>query len=266
MRLDSIQFECPMSSPIQWRVPSPDVFHSLRQGQVHLWRILLDQSSEQLEFFKKFLSTDEQARARKFRVPQPHDQFLTTRSSLRLLLGRYLDTHPQHLEFSTSPRGKPGLTDAALPIQFNVSHTNGLALVAITLSDPIGVDVEWEDRRIQDEEIAERYFSARESTHLTSLSHPDRTREFFKYWTCKEAYLKMIGVGLTEQLSECEITFESQGTQALVSFTSHHNQDTPYSLHWLKGAPHHMAAVAIGSPRVDLHFFTWDYAFFSTGK
>ena len=63
MRLDSIQFACPMSSPIQWRLPSKELFHSLRQGQVHLWRILLDQSSEQLEFFKSFLSTDEQATA-----------------------------------------------------------------------------------------------------------------------------------------------------------------------------------------------------------
>ena len=260
---DSIQFQNTMSSPIQWRLPSKELFHSLRQGQVHLWRIVLDQSSEQLDFCKRFLSPDEQARAKKFRVPQPHDQFITTRGCLRVLLGRYLGTNPLHFDFTKSSRGKPGLQGAALPIQFNVSHTKGMALVAITLADPIGVDIEWEDRRIQDDEIAERYFSARESARLTSLAHPERTREFFRYWTCKEAYLKMLGVGLTEKLSECEITFETPGTLATVSLPSSHDQVTPYSLSWLEAAPQYMAAVAAGGTPVHLHFFSWVHSFFS---
>ena len=77
-------------------------------------------------------------------------------------------------------------------------------------------------------------------------------------------YLKMLGVGLTEKLSECEITFESPGTQAAVSLTSSHDHVTPYSLSWLEAAPQYMAAVAAGVTPAHLHFFSWDHRFFST--
>ena len=253
-----------MISPIQWRFPSKEVFLSLRQGRVHLWRIVLEQSSDQLAFLKGFLSPTELSRSQQFRVPHPQEQFIATRSILRLLLSQYLGMHPLDIQFEKSPTGKPSLSPPQdSPVQFNVSHTKGMALVAITLTDPIGVDLEWEDRRIQEGEIAQRFFSARESAILTALSPEQRTREFFKYWTCKEAYLKMLGVGLTEQLSECEITLQDKSTEAHVSLAFRGDPDTPYSLTWLDIAPQYIGAVAVGGTPLHLEGLTWEYSFFS---
>jgi 4'-phosphopantetheinyl transferase len=102
-----------------------------------------------------------------------------------------MEVRPDQLQFETQPQGKPVLiTASSFPIQFNVSHTRGVAFIALTTQHAVGIDVEWIDRKVQDRDIAERYFSTRESEYLASLAPPERTHQFFSYWTCKEAYLK----------------------------------------------------------------------------
>jgi phosphopantetheinyl transferase len=54
-----------------------------------------------------------------------------------------------------------------------------MALIALTTQHAVGIDVEWIDRKVQDRDIAERYFSTHESEYLASLPPPERTHQFF---------------------------------------------------------------------------------------
>jgi len=187
-----------MSITTYWRIPPDDFLFKLAPGNVHVWRAPLGESPERASRFRPYLSESELTRADRCRVPHPQYQFVVTRGVLRTLLSRYAGVSPTEIHFENQSHGKPMLvTPSADPIQFNVSHARGMALIAISLQHAVGIDVEWIDRTVQDRDIAERYFSKRESAHLMSLPPRERTQQFFSYWTCKEAYLKMEGRGIT---------------------------------------------------------------------
>ena len=76
----------------------------------------------------------------------------------------------------------------ATDIRFNVSHSQDLALLAVTRSREIGVDVEYVRPEVEIESLAERFFSPQERTDIRSLSEDARVAAFFHCWTCKEAY------------------------------------------------------------------------------
>ncbi|MEX0829810.1 MAG: 4'-phosphopantetheinyl transferase superfamily protein [Nitrospirales bacterium] len=185
-----------------------------------MWRARLDDSSVQADQYRPDLLADERARAERYRFPHHEYQFVSTRGNLRRLLSCYSGVTAAELQVECNPQGKPRLTDPSLlPLQFNVSHTSGMALLAVTVEHAVGIDVEKIDRAVSDHDIAARYFSPRESAYLASLSPDHRTREFLTYWTCKEAYLKMRGIGLSGGLAQCEIVFDPEGVKADVLLT-----------------------------------------------
>src|SRR5437879_4078669 len=143
---------------ITW--PSPTAFPPLTGMDVHLWAAPLDLPAASLAAFASTLSPDEQARAARFHFDRDRGRFISGRGFLRAVLGRYLQTDPSQLKFAYSPRGKPTL--AAPPgneLHFNLAHSDGLALVAVTRVCPVGVDVE-RIRPLRDAEgIIERFFS-----------------------------------------------------------------------------------------------------------
>jgi 4'-phosphopantetheinyl transferase len=111
------------------------------------------------------------------------------------------------LEFAYHRFGKPAITDrlANRTIHFNVTHSDGLALYAVTSLCPVGVDVERLRPVPELLEIASRFFAPAEANRLLSLAHHDRTEGFFAYWTCKEAFLKATGDGIGETLKAIEV-------------------------------------------------------------
>lgn len=164
---------------------------------VHIWCTSLDLSGERLYQLDKLLSEDEQARAQRFRFQRDRHRFIAGRGTLRLLLARYLHATPAELRFSYSSQGKPALTQPDSNITFNVSHSQDLALYAVTCDRPIGIDIEY-IRSIEDlEQLAQRYFLPRENALIQAYPPEQRQQVFFRLWTCKEAYLKATGEGIT---------------------------------------------------------------------
>ncbi len=254
-----------MLPALPWKVPSPDVFHTLRQGHVHVWQVRLNHYSEQVDSFKAFLTPEELARGDRFKVPDPQIQFIITRSCLRLLLSQYLSTPPLDIHLTTASSGKPYIqSPQALPLQFNVSHTKGLALLAFSWDCSVGIDTERMDRTIEDGDIATRYFSKREAAHLSTLSPTERKVEFFKYWTCKEAFLKMLGTGLTEHLSDCEITLQPPTAAARVTSIPGAKRDLSYSLFWLDLGESYMGAMSVEDTPNHIRYLSWEHPI-STG-
>lgn len=247
-----------MLTSTHWACPSPDIFLSLSPGVVHVWRAHLDMSPVQAALYRTDLAEDELARAERYRVPHHQYQFISTRGILRRLLSHYVGEPADNLRFENNLQGKPTLADpSSLSLQFNVSHTSGMALLAFTVEHTVGIDVETRDRTISDQDIAKRYFSARESAYLSTLSPDHRTQEFLTYWTCKEAYLKMRGIGLSGGMAQCEIALDPDGLKATVLSTNEPNRENDCSLLRINAGQTHIGALAIEWPSVEVLFWDW---------
>jgi 4'-phosphopantetheinyl transferase len=150
------------------------------------------------------LTGDERERAERFRLSRVRDQFIAARGQLRALLASYLAMPPQAVPLLYADSGKPYLPDE-FALQFNLSHTDGLAVMAVGRSR-VGVDVERE-RHIPDAEgLVSRFFSRRECDEFRALPAGEKQSAFLRAWTRKEAVLKAIGRGV-QSLDCCDVTF-----------------------------------------------------------
>lgn len=134
----------------------------LGRDEVHVWRAALGRPAECVRFLEQGLNADERKRAERFRFSKDRTHFIVARGLLlRAILGRYLATDPRTLQFCYGPYGKPGLAreDGTDALFFNVAHSRGLALFAVTRDREVGVDLEYVDAHVAYEEIAARFFS-----------------------------------------------------------------------------------------------------------
>lgn len=169
----------------------------LSHNSVDIWQINLDLASDRFEELRLTLSADELERGHRYYRQRDRNHFICCRGILRTILGHYLDKLPQSLEFGYSNKGKPFLlNNDSLALEFNVSHSQDLALIAITLNYPIGIDLEY-IRPINIHQLAARFFTAREYNNLCLLPEAEQNLGFFQLWTYKEAYLKATGMGLS---------------------------------------------------------------------
>jgi 4'-phosphopantetheinyl transferase len=242
---------------INW--PPPTAFSPLAGMDVHLWAAPLDLPAASLAAFASTLSPDEQARAARFHFERDRDRFIAGRGFLRAVLGRYLQTDPSQLKFAYSPRGKPTL--AASPgneLHFNLAHSAGLALLAVTCACPLGVDVE-RIRPLRDAEgIIERFFSPRESTTLKTLRADQKPVAFFNLWTRKEAWLKATGDGIGESLNQSEVSLLPDEPARFLSILGDTQAAAAWTLEDLNPADGFKAALA--APALDLDLRCWRWA------
>lgn len=175
---------------------------------VDVWVIELDVADTDLEALRAVLAPEELARAERFRRPLDRDRYVVARGRARGLLGRYLEIDPTDVPLATASHGKPILagSDALPPLSFNVSHSDGLALVAVADGRDVGVDLE----RITSERdlpaISRVAFSPSELAQWRATAPPERAARFFTTWVRKEAYLKARGEGLAtapEEVDTC---------------------------------------------------------------
>ena len=231
----------------------------LEMSHVHVWRIPLDSPSLPINSFRLWLSPDELARADRFTNVSAQRQFVVTRGVLRQLLGRYAGVTPTEIQLKKTSQGKPyPVFPAPVSLGCNVSHTKGLALVAISGGVPVGIDVEAVDRTVNAESLAKRFFAEREAQQLAGVEEDQRARWFLTYWTCKEAFLKLQGTGLGADLSKfvIDLDMEKQAV-AIVGLPSTSNQ-TPYTLRRINPGEGFVGALAIGAHRPDIMFFDWN--------
>jgi 4'-phosphopantetheinyl transferase len=181
---------------------------ALTDGEVHVWRASLDCSESVLHRFKAALAADEKARAQRFVFQPDRNSYMAARGVLRELLGRYLNRGPSEIEFDYGAQGKPALRSgwSQSGVQFNVSHSHGMALFAFAVARQVGVDVELLRPDFAGEKIAERFFSPQEVRELRSLPAAVQDEGFFLCWTRKEAYIKARGEGLQIPLKSFHVS------------------------------------------------------------
>jgi 4'-phosphopantetheinyl transferase len=182
--------------------------HGLPGEDVHVLRSSLGVAASGMDILWETLSPDERQRADRFHFEVDRRRCIIGRGVLRLLLGQILGLSASQLQFECDEFGKPRLMPRqGLPLQFNVSHSGDLILIAIAMGRAVGVDVERIRADIDLDSIAARFFSPNECRMLASLAEPVRHESFFACWTRKEAYLKAKGVGLSLPLDQFDVSF-----------------------------------------------------------
>jgi len=187
---------------------------------VHLWRILITDLVSQEAYFTKLLNSEELARASRFRFPIHRQRFAIARGVLREILSQYTGTPPQEIIFSYGPRGKPYLQNDSLDLQFNVSHSEDVAVYALTQKVEIGVDIQKIEEEYHDA-VAKRFFSEQEYTELCQLPESERSTAFCRLWASKEAIIKAVGEGLYVPLGKFSVDLHAKSQQILLSHERH---------------------------------------------
>lgn len=226
--------------------PPPPAQIELGGSQVHIWCASLDIDQTTLSQLVELLAKDEQERANRFVFDRDRQHFIAARARLRLILSHYLNVEPQSLRFRYGPQGKPDLTGInGGALSFNLSHSHGMALFAVTQERKIGVDVEW-IRSIDDmDSIARRFFSKVEYQAYSALPLHQKPLGFFNCWTRKEAYIKAIGQGLTCPLSDFDVSLTPGQPAKLLSIKDDPQAAELWSMTTLTPAAGYIGAICI---------------------
>lgn len=231
----------------------------LPDDEVHIWRADLDIGESFQSSFLKLLSSDEKYRANKFRFNEDSRRFITARGILRLLLGKYLEINPAEITFHYGEFGKPNIENHN-SLQFNISHSQNVALFALTKERNIGVDVEFVNPNIEAQEIAARFFANNEVKNLLALPEKDQILGFFNCWTRKEAFIKAVGEGLSFPLDKFEVSLEPTKPAKLLATHWKSEEVFKWSIYALPPEPNFVGSVVIEGFVDKLRCWTWSNA------
>jgi 4'-phosphopantetheinyl transferase len=186
-------------------------------GTVDVWVVDLYVLNHTLHHVYELLGEDERQRAERFRFPIDRRRFVVARATLREILGRYLQTAPERLEFEYGEYGKPKLSKPHTGVRFNASRSGERALIACTQGHEIGVDIESLSRELEIDDLSRRFFTASENQKLASFPADRRKEAFLRCWTCKEAFIKAVGKGVSLGLDKFDVSLGVGNPEADVS-------------------------------------------------
>jgi len=233
----------------------------LASDEVHSWCASLDVPPETSARLYATLTPDERTRSARFRFERDQQRFIVARGVLRDLVGRYLQTQPSHIRFVYNAFGKPDLSpEFGNRLKFNLSHSAGLALIAIATDSSVGVDVEYIRAQSDYADIARRFFSAAEVDYLMALPSHLYAEAFFSCWVKKEAYLKACGEGLATPLNSFSVPLTTDAAHTPVDLYVAPPDIVPakrWSLYTLRPAPGYAGALAIEGTGWRLRQWQW---------
>ena len=184
---------------------APTALPSPERG-LELWWCALARDPGTMPALWSTLSAEEVERANRYGTDALRERYVAGRAALRETLAARLGIAPAEVVIQRGPRGRPMLEPPA-PLDFNVTHTRGIALIA-HLERPgfrVGVDIEAVDRTLAHDGLARKFLSARERATIAGLDDDGRRRAFLRLWTCKEAMSKATGDGISAPFDEIGI-------------------------------------------------------------
>lgn len=216
--------------------------------EIHLWKI--DESTVDdtlLAAYRRLMSAEELQRHERLRQLADRRRFLITRAAIRSVLSGYFpDVPPAQWRFGRNAWGRPTIAEPVLEsnIEFNISHADGLIVIAVTERGALGVDVEFTGRRCRTLALANRYFSAHEIVALKGMSDSAQRERFFDLWTLKEAYIKACGMGLAIPLRSFSFAFGMDGIS--IAFAPERCDEPAAWQFWqMQATPRHRLAIAL---------------------
>jgi 4'-phosphopantetheinyl transferase len=237
--------------------PVPRLRPTLKFDEVHVWAASLAQPAASVRVLESLLSPQEIKRAERFRNERDRRRYTAAHGILRRVLAGYRKADARTLRFTIGKNGKPALSDESGPtaLRFNLSHTEDMALIAVTLGREVGVDVERVRPISELDSIVERYFTARERDALRGMESTTRRDAFYRCWTRKESYAKGTGGDLPVVLGGFD-TMLSSGPADLPALDAARDA-AGWNLYELLPADGYIGAVAIDGPVARLLSWRW---------
>ena len=232
-----------------WR---PASLPALAEHAVHVWRVALDDETR-VGASWTLLAPEEQARAQRLHDAVHRRRFVLAHAALRALLAGYLDAAPSAIAYTLGAHGKPALArgdGGRADVEFNLSHSQDIALIALARGRPVGVDVQHWSEKTEHLRLADRFFSPSERDALRALTHEaeDVSRAFYAAWTRKEAYVKATGHGIARGLHHFDVTLAPGEHARLLADRLDPDAPARWSMTALEPAPRYSAAVVVAAP------------------
>jgi 4'-phosphopantetheinyl transferase len=244
---------------LNWSKPS--LLPPLGDRDTHVWCAHVSQFLQSGSQCLAVLNEEERERAHRFHFERDRQSYIVSHAMLRFVLGHYLNHRPSELAFQTTHRGKPYLSHGPVSgrqLTFNLSHSQGITLLAVTWDADIGVDVEKLRTMSDAQGVADRFFSQRESAQLAVLDPEELKLGFFNAWTRKEAILKGLGRGITDGLDKVEVTFKPEDSVRLIGLDSAWGNSDDWTLINLDPCAGYCAALAIKASEANLSCYSWE--------
>ncbi|MGM7636979.1 4'-phosphopantetheinyl transferase family protein [Bacillus sp. Hm123] len=124
------------------------------------------------------------------------------------LFKRYIlfkETGLKGIRFQYGSYGKPYLRlPGYTEVHFNISHSGHYLVGAVSIGYFIGIDIEW--IKPIDFDCIDFFMSEKEIIQFNRIRLKEEKLDYFyTIWTLKEAYSKMLGMGLNMKLTEISI-------------------------------------------------------------
>lgn len=190
----------------------------LRHGEVQVWRFFYEEAwardASLPSAYDALITPAERQRVRAFRFEKDQRQNLAARALVRTVLSHHAPVRPADWRFAAGANGRPFVTAPAMPspLHFNLAHTKGLVVCAVSSTFPrVGVDAEALDRLASALEIADGHFTPHENALLRRMPPERQHHAFLRLWTLKEACIKATGEGLSAALDRFHFEIDAAG-------------------------------------------------------
>ena len=204
------------------------------------------------------LDGDERRSAAAFKGPALRGAFVASHVALRRVLAAQLRVPPHDLAFRHGTWGKPQLGVPFQHLRFNLSHSGGWALIALTYAGCVGVDVE----SIASEpplDLDLPVFTKAEVAVLRCAGSSSwRSEVFYNLWCRKEALAKGLGIGLGENIRTLDVAegLADPQARARISNSGDHGKWYVRSLPRIPGAA---SAIAVTRPDLTIQALLFDW-------
>ena len=176
-----------------YRLPDP--------GAVAVWFFATAQPDSVTAELVRLLDPEQAHRAGSFTRRQQRVEFVVTHGVVRLILADLLDVPAASLRWSVGGHGKPELAHPTTVLRCNLSHSGGLAALAVTAGPRVGIDIQRWRSDVDLIRMAARYYAADEAGYVrAAVGDTERAARFTGLWCRKEACVKMAGSRLVPSL------------------------------------------------------------------
>lgn len=169
-----------------------------------------------LKHYHAVLDGYEKKRASAFLDENDRRQYIAAHGQMRQILALYLGISASEIKIIQRSGEKPFIENRTL--LFNLSHTAGYALLAVSNTGEVGIDIEYKRDNVKIELIAQSTFSDSERLAILLVDGEERRDRFFNCWTKKEAFIKAIGKGFSYDTRSFSVTTESDTSSRVICF------------------------------------------------
>ena len=219
----------------------------LRDDELHVWLVAPSEVPEdELARCGRLLSRDELEERDRFVFDRDRRTFQITRALVRASLSQYCDVAPTAWRFRRTSHGRPFIRpdSSRAPLDFNVSHNDGLIACVVARRANVGVDLENCTRLDDPMELAPSVFAPLELGQLRALDAAQQRARFFELWTLKESYIKARGDGLSLPLRELWFDRDREGRIIVDAAPAVDADPQRWHFELLRASPEHYLAVA----------------------